>query len=77
MALFGCMRSYAIPSMRIDPVSGGGVQLEWGIGARSLEIEILPDGSVEYLVVEGKDMLEGAVNDQTMLRLLLRWLMRC
>ena len=77
MALLSLLRSYATPSMRIDAVSGGGLQFEWEIGLRTLEIEILPDGTVEYLVADGDNMLEGAINDQSMLIGLLRWLMRC
>lgn len=77
MGLLACMRSYAIPSIRLDPVSGGGVQFEWEIGLRALEIEVLPDGSVEYLVAEGQNMKEDALNNPATLPLLLQWLMRC
>lgn len=38
-----------IQQPHIVPISGGTVQLEWHIGNRLLELEILPDGSVEYL----------------------------
>lgn len=77
MGLLAAMRSYAIPSMRLDPVSGGGLQFEWEIGPRGLEVEVLPDGSVGYLIVEGANMQEGALTDQFTLIVLLRWLMRC
>jgi len=36
----------APPSPRIVPVSGGGLQIEWAAGARELEVELLPDGSI-------------------------------
>ena len=76
MGTLSLLRSYAIPSMRIDAVSGGGLQFEWEIGSRTLEIEFLPDGSVEYLVADGDEMQEGPVNDRSALLFLLRWLMR-
>lgn len=42
----------------VIPVSGGGIQFEWSVGQRELEIEILPDGSIEYLKIEGEEHLE-------------------
>jgi len=47
------------PVPRIAPVLGGGIQFEWEVAGRELEIEILPDGSVEYLVAEGEATHEG------------------
>jgi hypothetical protein len=38
---------------RISPVTGGGIALEWKVGSRSVDFEILPTGAVEYLRVEG------------------------
>lgn len=40
-----------LPGPRIVPVPGGGVQLEWQLGDRYLEIEVAPDGSAGYLAV--------------------------
>ena len=77
IALLAELRSYAIPGMHLDGVPGGGLQFEWEIGPRALEIEILPDGALEYLVAERDDMLEGVLNDPSTLLVLLRWLMRC
>jgi hypothetical protein len=75
--MLSAMRSYAaMPSMQLDPVSGGGLQFSWEIGTRGLEVEILPDGAVEYLVADGDDMVEGALNDLATLLRLLRWLLR-
>lgn len=75
--LLSVMWSYSgIPSMRLDPVSGGGLQFAWEIGTRGLEVEILPNGSVEYLVADGDDMVEGALNEPATLLHLLRWLLR-
>jgi hypothetical protein len=77
IALLAELRTYAIPGMHLDAVPGGGVQFEWAIGPRALEIEILPDGALEYLVAEADAMLEGSLNDPSTLLVLLRWLMRC
>ena len=41
------------PKPRIVPVPGGGIQFEWEKGRRELEIEVRPDGSIEYLKIEG------------------------
>lgn len=46
------------PVPRIVPVAGGGLQIEWDMGPRELEIEVLPDGSIEVLMVEGEMMIE-------------------
>lgn len=41
-----------LPLPRAYPVPGGGIQLEWCIlGRGELEVEILPDGSIEFLEV--------------------------
>ena len=40
------------PLPQVLPVPGGGVQLEWHVGGRELELEFLPDGLLVYLVVE-------------------------
>ena len=46
----------------IRPVSGGGVQLEWRHAGRELELGILPNGDLEFLVVlDGNHMVEGAL----------------
>jgi hypothetical protein len=37
---------------RILPVSGGGIAFEWKFGLRSVDFEILPSGTVEYLRTE-------------------------
>jgi hypothetical protein len=47
------------PTPHISPVPGGGIQLEWQTSTRELELEILPDGSIEFLtVLEGNDVEE-------------------
>lgn len=45
---------------RVVPISGGGLQLEWEIGSRGLELEILDDGSVEYLTTESGEPFQEA-----------------
>ena len=46
------------PIPQIGPVSGGGLQLEWSNGPRALELEVLPDGTVEFLRVYDDDKME-------------------
>lgn len=49
-----------LPTPFVSPTSLGGVQLEWTQNGRELEIEILPDGSMEFLtVVNGNPQNEG------------------
>jgi len=44
-------------------VPGGGVQFEWANASSELEIEVRPDGTVEFLIVDmSNEMLEGPVN---------------
>jgi len=47
------------PPPRVVPVSGGGLQIGWAAGARELEIEMLPDGSIEFLRAEGNEVAEA------------------
>ena len=64
-------------SPRIVPVSGGGVQLEWCLDSREVEIEIDNEGSAEYLKsVDAKPVEEGpiALADLSRIRSLLTWL---
>lgn len=51
-----------LPPPRIFPVPGGGVQFEFQQEPRELEIEILPDGSLEFLLVaENGELREGSI----------------
>jgi hypothetical protein len=62
---------------QIVPVSGGGLQIEWTSANRELEIEILPDGSIEYLIVEAEQTYEGpmpAEHADLFVQGLVRWL---
>lgn len=40
-----------MPEPEIFPISGGGVQMEWQNQGAELEIEIMPDRSISYLLV--------------------------
>lgn len=65
-------------SPRVVPVSGGGVQLEWRLGSRELEIEISYEGSAEYLKsLDAKPVEEGQISlgELPRIRSLLTWLM--
>ena len=66
---------FSIP--RINPVSGGGIQLEWDIDTREIEIEILEDGSMQFLRAEsGEPIDEGPIPSATAadVNSLLLWL---
>lgn len=46
----------------VVPTSCGGIQFEWSEGQRELELEILPDCSLEFLKVEnGRPVEEGPI----------------
>lgn len=67
-----------LPVPHVVPVSGGGIQFEWNIGARELEFAASPDGSLEFLKAEGGDPVgEGPLKPvpYSELRLLVGWLM--
>ena len=62
---------------RVVPVAGGGVQLEWSLGFREIEIEIDDDGSAGYLKSQhGKPIEEEQISlaDLPRIRALLTWL---
>lgn len=61
---------------RVVPVSGGGLQLEWQIETRRLELEILSDGSVEYLTTDREESCaEGHIRTVNEARSLCLWLL--
>lgn len=39
-----------LPTPSVGPVSGGGIGIVWRMSVRELQLEILPDGSAEFLV---------------------------
>jgi hypothetical protein len=49
---------------RILPVSGGGIALEWKLGSRSVDFEILPSGVVEYLRAEESSDRSGSTTEE-------------
>ena len=73
--LLSVLSSQRVLAPHIAPVSGGGLQLEWVYGNRSLELEIRPSGNLEYLVTDGDQMSTGAIPNWTrVLPLLIDWL---
>jgi len=46
------------PRTSIGPVPGGGIQFEWQVGERGLELEVLPDGGIAYLIVYGPGQMD-------------------
>lgn len=62
---------------RIVPTARGGVQLEWYGVDEEIEVEVLPDGSAEYLLVQvdagnrQTDEAEGAVRKDSDVLLLV------
>lgn len=51
---------HVLPAPTIVPVTGGGVQFSWANGERELELEILPDGSLQYLFIDEDGVEEEA-----------------
>ena len=66
-----------LPSVRIVPVSGGGVQLEWRASNRELQLEISADGTAQYLQIEdGRPTMEDEVSPAAeQIKFLLLWLL--
>lgn len=66
------------PQPRILALSGGAIQLEWRKRGRGVQIEFLPDGSIEYLLLEGGNPLgDGGVlpfTSPSVVSSLLKWL---
>jgi hypothetical protein len=60
----------------IGPVPGGGIQLEWHTGARDLELEILPNGSLAYLLSNNDRQDDGVLSVERVdsARELIEWL---
>jgi hypothetical protein len=44
--------TFGMPEPQIFPVPGGGLQIEWERLRRELELEILPNGEIEFLLVD-------------------------
>jgi hypothetical protein len=68
--------STSLPSAQVFPVSGGGIQFVWQKSGRTLDLEFLPNGSIEYLTSEsGNQRLEGelANSNHPMMQALMAW----
>lgn len=64
-----------LPAPDVVAVAGGGIQLQWVAGRRELELEVLPDGTVEFLKTQDGDPLdEGSVKGSAHVDSLLTWL---
>ena len=46
------------PMPWVSPVSGGGIQLSWKQQTHEVNLDILPDGRMEYLKSSGSDLIE-------------------
>jgi hypothetical protein len=60
----------------IAPVSGGGIDLGWYFDRSRLEVEVLPDGSIEYVFQDsGGRIDDGSIDADhvTAIREQLRW----
>lgn len=78
LLLWARIHSRDMPRPHLVPVSGGGIQLEWQLGSRELELEVLPDGYVEFLAVNDEDEFTGKISSSELLikvRNLWRWLL--
>lgn len=74
LALVHALPFEDLPSPHVVPTSVGGVQFEWDQDRREIEIEVLPDASLEFLQTEnGAIVAEGPVSTEGALSL-LRWL---
>lgn len=63
------------PRPYIGPVTGGGIQTEWDAPGRALEIEVLPDGSLESLrITEDAASQVGALPSHEDVVAAIRWL---
>lgn len=64
------------PEPEVVPASAGGIQLEWYLGKRELEIEFTATGQIEYLRSdnERREEKEDVIKNLDDLRSLLGWL---
>ncbi|HJT19477.1 MAG TPA: hypothetical protein VJ746_03340 [Nitrospira sp.] len=67
------------PRPRVVPLSSGGIQLEWKLGQRELDIEIAPDSTYRYLKFDPAGSNEQLQTEQPLTDLseaenLLAWL---
>lgn len=74
-----------LPVPCVGPAVGGGVGIEWRFETRNLDLEVLPDGSVEYLKADQNpagfdvnNMEDGPLllDNPKEAHALIRWLMQ-
>ena len=63
----------SMPAPIIAPVSGGGINIEWSVSGRELEVEVLPGGQVEYLMSEGDESWDGRLAEHQSVEGLAYW----
>jgi len=64
-----------LPSPNVVPVSGGGIQFEWSLSDRELELEVLPNYTIEFLKTErGEPLDQGEVKNLQQIPALFGWL---
>lgn len=66
----------ALPPPHIGPVPGGGVQLEWHLGSKDLELEILPDTGIVFVSSSDGEQDSGLLTFERVenARVLMAWL---
>ena len=84
--VLGEFDTYAgLPTPHVGPIVGGGIGIEWRGGSRDLDIEFLPDGTIEYLKSERAggalgldDIQDGRIAPGNIkeVRELVRWLIQ-
>lgn len=57
--LLGAASNNSAPAPHVAAVPGGGIQFEWHLSSRILELEILPSCDLSYLCVDGETEEEG------------------
>jgi hypothetical protein len=68
----------ALPPTHVVPVSGGGLQLEWNVSPREVQLEISGEGTAQYLQIEqGRPVKEEelAAFSTAQVKSLLVWLL--
>lgn len=66
------------PEPEVVPASGGGIQLEWYMGDRELEIEFTPDRRIEFLATDNRTggEVEEELRDLDDIRFRLLWVVQ-
>ncbi len=64
-----------MPTPYVEATIDGGVQFEWSVAERELDIEILPDGEIGYLKVVSKTPIEEGPLELAKLEGLTDWLL--